>query len=140
MKALCVRQPWADLLASGSKRFETRSWSTEHRGQLAILASPSRTAADAAIARRLEFVQASGGRAFATLPRGAVIGIGLVLSCTRIDELFLRLCVDPEEALLGDFSLGRFAWEIGFAHRLPSPIPAKGQAHLFDWPAPKGVR
>lgn len=36
MKALTIRQPWASLIAHGVKTIETRSWSTEYRGPLAI--------------------------------------------------------------------------------------------------------
>lgn len=36
MKALTVRQPWAQLIALGVKSIETRSWSTGFRGPLAV--------------------------------------------------------------------------------------------------------
>ena len=42
--ALSVRQPWANLIASGRKRIEYRSWATRYRGPLLICAA--RTAAD----------------------------------------------------------------------------------------------
>jgi hypothetical protein len=36
VKALTVWQPWASAIAEGIKTIETRSWSTRHRGPLAI--------------------------------------------------------------------------------------------------------
>lgn len=39
MKALTLYQPWAHLVAIGAKQIETRSWSTDYRGPLAIHAS-----------------------------------------------------------------------------------------------------
>jgi hypothetical protein len=36
MKAITLYQPWATLVAMGKKRIETRSWSTNYRGSLAI--------------------------------------------------------------------------------------------------------
>ncbi len=39
MKALTLWQPWASAVAVGAKRIETRSWSTEYRGPLAIHAA-----------------------------------------------------------------------------------------------------
>lgn len=39
MKALSVRQPWAELIASGAKTFEVRTWQTQYRGPLLICAS-----------------------------------------------------------------------------------------------------
>lgn len=39
MKALSVRQPWANLIASGQKSIETRTWATDYRGELLIVSS-----------------------------------------------------------------------------------------------------
>ena len=39
MKALSVKQPWASLIASGKKSLEIRTWRTDHRGPLLIVAS-----------------------------------------------------------------------------------------------------
>lgn len=39
MRVLTVRQPWASLIALGVKTIETRSWSTDYRGPLAIHAA-----------------------------------------------------------------------------------------------------
>ena len=39
MKALSLYNPWAALVANGTKTIETRSWSTRWRGPLAIHAS-----------------------------------------------------------------------------------------------------
>lgn len=37
--ALSVKQPWANLIASGRKNLEIRSWSTSYRGPLLICSS-----------------------------------------------------------------------------------------------------
>lgn len=42
MKAITLWQPWASLVAVGAKTIETRSWSTKHRGPLAIHAAAKR--------------------------------------------------------------------------------------------------
>lgn len=42
MKALSVKQPWASLIASGKKSLEIRTWRTDHRGPLLIVASRTR--------------------------------------------------------------------------------------------------
>lgn len=39
MRALCVQQPWAGLIADAVKTLEVRSWSTPYRGTVAIVAS-----------------------------------------------------------------------------------------------------
>ena len=39
MKALSVKQPWANMIASGEKTIETRTWMTSYRGQVLIVSS-----------------------------------------------------------------------------------------------------
>ncbi len=39
MKTLTLTQPWAQLIAIGAKRIETRSWGTKYRGPIAIHAA-----------------------------------------------------------------------------------------------------
>ena len=36
MKALTIRQPWADAIVHGTKRTENRTWKTTHRGPVLI--------------------------------------------------------------------------------------------------------
>ncbi|MEK7168734.1 MAG: ASCH domain-containing protein [Patescibacteria group bacterium] len=38
-KAISLKQPWANLVASGKKTIETRKWSTKYRGDLVICSS-----------------------------------------------------------------------------------------------------
>lgn len=39
MKAISLHQPWASMVAQGSKTIETRFWSTSHRGDLLIVST-----------------------------------------------------------------------------------------------------
>ncbi len=39
MKCLSIKQPFADLIISGKKKIEIRSWKTNYRGELLIHAS-----------------------------------------------------------------------------------------------------
>ena len=39
MKAISIKQPWAELIARGEKTIETRVWCTPYRGPLLIVAS-----------------------------------------------------------------------------------------------------
>lgn len=39
MKAISVRQPWASMIAQGTKTIETRTWPTKYRGDLLIVSS-----------------------------------------------------------------------------------------------------
>ena len=42
MRALSVKQPWAELIALGKKKIEFRTWQRDFRGDLLIVASKSR--------------------------------------------------------------------------------------------------
>jgi len=52
IKALSVRQPWADEIAEGRKTIETRTWTTSYRGPLLICSTkkPALSAAGMALA------------------------------------------------------------------------------------------
>jgi hypothetical protein len=39
LNAISLRQPWANLVASGAKTLETRTWTTKHRGDLLVCVS-----------------------------------------------------------------------------------------------------
>lgn len=39
LKAISIKQPWANLIASGEKSIETRLWSTDYRGLILIVSS-----------------------------------------------------------------------------------------------------
>ena len=39
MKAISIKQPWANMIASGEKTIETRKWFTAYRGKLLVVSS-----------------------------------------------------------------------------------------------------
>ena len=39
MKAISIRQPWADFIVKGVKTIETRTWTTDYRGDILICSS-----------------------------------------------------------------------------------------------------
>jgi hypothetical protein len=39
MKAISIKQPWAELIGQGVKTIEVRSWQTKYRGPLLIVSS-----------------------------------------------------------------------------------------------------
>ena len=44
-----------------------------------------------------------------------------------------------QEMALGDWTPGRYAWELRNIKLLPEPIPAKGQQGLWNWEPPEEV-
>jgi len=143
MKALTLWQPYATLVALRVKRWETRSWRTEHRGLLAIHAAARMPRGMRAVCEQPAFRYALRGvrRPFV---RGAVVAIVDVLDCrptgTLLDQLDLGFGADDgllAQFVFGDFTPGRFAWPLGNIRRLKEPIPANGAQRLWEWKAPR---
>jgi hypothetical protein len=135
MKALSLIQPYATLIMLGYKHFETRSWPTKHRGQLAIAASAGKPAwarevcqTDPIISNILEF----HGLTFDSLPRGVILGTCEVESMHKMDETW-DLVLDDTELACGDYTPGRWAWALKNIIRT-NHTPAKGKLGLWDSP------
>lgn len=139
MKALTIHQPWASLIAYGHKRYETRSWSTNYRGPIAIHAGRT----GVSIEDLVDFdPQAAGMMAHAlrltsvrdlrTLPFGAVLAVGELTAVHRTEDLR----VSAAEREFGNFTAGRYAWEIVDLQLLAEPIPARGAQGLWHWEPP----
>jgi len=142
MKALTLWQPYATLVALGVKRWETRSWRTEHRGPLAIHAAARMPREARALCEQPAFRYA-----LRAVPRpfvlGAVVAIVDLQPCRATESLLdqLDLGFGANDGLLsqfpfGDFTPGRFAWPLGNIRRLINPIPALGAQTLWEWNAP----
>lgn len=136
MKALSVVQPWATLLASGAKRFETRAWHTTYRGWVAIHAGKSR---DFARFQMLEPFRSSLGfedNPRRELPHGAIVGVGKLARVVECGALHSSEPVDYPESEFGNFAAGRFAWDFRPMFQLVHPIPHRGMQGLWDVPPP----
>ena len=136
MKALTIIQPWASLIACGAKRFETRSWSTKYRGQVAIHAglkaayefdNETCRAISSAFKDYAEIEDLSDF--ISELPHGAFIAIAELVDCQPTNHL------NPSEAeyLFGDWTPGRYAWEFINVRRFQVPIPTRGFQGLWNW-------
>ena len=150
MKAITIHQPWAQLIADGRKRYETRSWAPPRPliGQpLAIHASKS--AVGRADAERF-------GLDWDTLPRGAVLCTAKLVAAHHVGMLHHKdvmaqsgnnsLCrtQDPDYAPetrsfptdeYSDYYQMRWAWRLVDVVALDPPIPARGAQGLWVWDA-----
>lgn len=115
MRALSLTQPWATAIAIGLKQWETRSWPTSFRGQVAIHAAKGfpRWAKDFAEQKRL-----------ADLPLGSIVCIANLTQCRQTQTLVSEL--SPEEQEWGDYSEGRYAFKLENIRVLKQPIIATG--------------
>ena len=140
MKAITIHQPWARLIAKGIKRYETRSWRTNHRGLLAIHASTNRRALESFITIRRSrkgdvysyaipfdgMFTIDAATMWAHLHHGHISAIAYLHSCepaehvrTQLQRVFrnedlsdaVRLRADAELSL-GNFEDGRWCWRL----------------------------
>jgi hypothetical protein len=136
MKALSLWQPHAQAIAIGLKRYETRDWSTDYRGPIAIHAA-KRAWDDVGewhreARRRLEsYVVEHGAIAWAF---GAVVATAEIVACRRTSEIRGR--IDPACEFWGDFSdgeagRGRYAFELADVRALPRAVAWRGQQVFF---------
>ena len=102
MKALSVKQPWANRIASGEKTIETRVWQTDHRGQLLIVSS----------------------KVPAIAPAGCAVAVAEVVDC--------RPMVTADEPAAGcECYGGAYAWVLANVRAI-KPFPVRGFQRLYE--------
>lgn len=134
MKAVSCYQPWATLLALGTKRYETRSWRTDYQGEVAIHAALAVPDAAHVLVSDLTSAHKVPRSTIVNLPRGAVVAVARLVGCWETEVL--RSEVSELELRVGDWSDGRWAWKFSDVRRLVRPIPAPGFQRLWEWTPP----
>ena len=135
MKALSLIQPYATLIVLGYKQFETRSWKTKHRGQLAIAASAGKPAWARQVCATDPIISALPKKhhlTFDTLPRGVVLGTCFVDKVYEVEKLPYGL--SATERACGDYSAGRYAWQLSEVREAGAEVPCKGALSLWEVP------
>lgn len=134
LKALSLWEPWASLVARGVKRHETRHWLTSYRGPIAIHAAKTLDLAGAPE----DLCQSALGQFWQRdRPAGAVVAIGELVAvwpATKVSDQLTRA-----DLAAGNFTPGRFAWEIANVRALRTPIPLTGRQGLFNWTPPEDL-
>lgn len=157
MRVLTLTQPWATAVALGSKRIETRSWKTSYRGPVAIQAAKGYNRGEllhlGSCWNWVGALWAAGARMGEgkpleqLLPFGAIVAVAQLNDCrptgsytqSELDTLRRPAHATDEEPGLyhwterqmGDYSLGRFAFELGSIFALPEPVPVRGALGLW---------
>lgn len=147
---LTLYQPWASLMALGVKKIETRSWSTPHRGLLAIHSSrtfnqPAREFSRSdVVAATLSEARIPEDDPLRAWPLGVVlctveltdvvpaelVPLGGGATTAEAERLIHQAFA---ELAFGDFSAGRFAWITRNVHRFQRPVYAVGQRGVWTW-------
>lgn len=109
MKALSLKQPFANWVAEGKKTIETRTWRTNYRGDILICASLSGTGEPKGVAL-------------------CVVGVVDVRPMRSTDEIAACTSVYPRAQ----------AWILDNLRVLTEPFPVKGQLGLYDIKLPPG--
>ena len=102
-KAISLKQPWANLVASGKKTIETRKWSTKYRGDLVICSSQN---------PKIE----PYGKAL------CIVELYNVRPMTKADEK--KACIKPYPKA--------HAWFLRNLHSIDPPVPVKGGLGIFN--------
>jgi hypothetical protein len=145
IKALTLIQPWATLIALGEKQIETRSWSPNFKGKLAIHAG-LKIDLDACGQPWIKAALAKHGITIPEkLPTGCVIA-----TCTIFDYVQMAYNHDAkhevevpgyklsnQEYALGHYEHGRWAWILANVILPDEHIPARGKQRLWDFETTK---
>ncbi len=157
MRTISLWEPWASAVAIRAKRYETRHWSTDYRGPLAIHAAKRLNkselrdlSADSCwrgALSALGFSPAGYGSIEQYLTFGAIVAVCDLVDCkpteslsaAELDERRLPTGVtNPafawRERDMGDFYPGRFACKLENVRRIQPAIPWKGAQGFFDVP------
>lgn len=124
MKALSVRQPWAELILRGRKTVELRTWKVHYRGPLLI---------HAAAVRRPERVHQLGLDPDA-LAYGALLGVVTLVDVTPLDEAAYEALRDQHLRDAPYPGPPLFAWHFRHPRPFARPIPWPGRQGLFSVP------
>ena len=124
MKALTIKQPWAQLIIEGYKKYEFRSWKTKYRGKILIHAGMS---LEKDMALRFKDYNLS-------YTMGAIIGEATLEDCILVDEKF-----NEELKRINPIVYGRsnhvetYAWKLSNIKKYEKPIEIKGQLGLWNY-------
>lgn len=127
MKALAIKQPWAEAVARGWKDIENRDWRTSYRGPVLIHAS--KLFDDDEAHAYLDVIKAAGIRTEDRKPPltigdarrrcGGIIGIAEIVDCVSMSR--------------SPWFFGRYGFVMANA-RAVDLVPCRGMPGLFDVP------
>ena len=120
MKALSLKQPWAELILQGKKKIETRKWKTRFRGKFLIHASKQ---PDNKVMKE---------HGFSMLPTGCIVGSAELISVKEYSTKKQFLAEAHKHLVKScDWNKKRYGFILKNIKRL-NPKPAKGQLNFFE--------
>jgi len=118
VRVLSIRQPWAELILSGTKDTENRTWATQWRGRLVVHAGRRFDTSGALVVAGLGI----------TVPRPAPTGYLGVADLVDVHPARGQCCEWGEA--------GGYHWRVVRPRRFEYPIPGPGRLGLHRPPEP----
>ncbi len=124
MKALTIKQPWAQLIIEGYKKYEFRSWKTKYRGIILIHAGMT-----------LEKDMVSRFKDYnISYTKGAIIGEATLEDCILVDEKFNEELRSIDPIVYGRSNhVETYAWKLTNIVKYEKPTEIKGQLGLWNY-------
>lgn len=122
MKCLSLKQPYADLLVSGMKTIELRTWNTKFRGEFLVHAS-KKVDKDACLRLRIDHD---------SLVMGSIVGKAIIYDVKFYENrnLFLK---DRNKHFAGtEYSDHKYGFLVKNARRFKKPIMIAGKLGFFN--------
>ena len=125
MPVITLWQPWASLIFSGHKRCETRSFAPPFKyvGRRIAIHAAARSVGRVGDELADLCYSAFGFGWKYSLPRGAILGTAVLGGFYPTE----KLSPPEDDRIAGDWSDGRYAWQLLDVEPLSSPLPAKGK-------------
>jgi hypothetical protein len=126
MKAVSIRQPWAGLIASGVKTVEYRSWNTNTRGDVLIVAGKTVVSAKYAAEQYKEC-------------RGLSWPSGYVEKFGPYFRTGVAICIVDLYDVHYDPVFEEYEWLLRNPRPLAKPFPVQGKLKWFDVDVPEAA-
>jgi hypothetical protein len=161
LKAISLWEPWASLIAAGAKKWKTRCWKTDYRGELLICAARfglGKIEMEDILSRRSFQMslqpllpdwnppQADDPLKvdFEILFKAHHLNFGKAVAIVNLTDCIPTYKLNVVEHIrgdlpFGDFSPRRFGWKLENIRRIKEPFPVKGRQGFFNVELPEGI-
>jgi len=132
MKVLSIKEPFATLIKDGIKKYETRSWKTNYRGEIFIHASKTLSKSNN-VDKAKKYLKSK------IKPEYILCKCELV-NCIPMTKGFIDyINNETNEGDYGHYSEERYAWELKVIEVLEKPIKSKGKLGIWNFDIEKST-
>ncbi|MDP2672924.1 MAG: ASCH domain-containing protein [Nanoarchaeota archaeon] len=118
MKALSLKQPFAELILQGNKKIELRKWNTKFRGKFLIHSS------------KIPDKESMKKFGFDELPSGFIVGEANLVDVKKYKDK--KELIKDKKLHLADTSWGKYGFVLKNIKRI-KPIPVKGKLNFWEF-------